>query len=315
MKRSVETQTPMRMTLAGGGTDVLWYSRLRGGAWISAALDLYVNVEVSKTGKGIPTNPIIEECLRQTGIKKPVTITVTSDVAAGSGLGGSGAFEVGLLNALYTFKGKHVPQLQLAREAADIEIVQLKKPVGPQDQYITALGGIRYFEIDTNGNVSQQPLKISKSTIETLQENLLFFQTNIGHDTASVLGDQKKQSEKKETSQNVIHALNKIKALGFEVKKWLLNGRVDDVGRSFHTHWLIKRGLSKKVTSSQIDEWYEEGMKAGALGGKIMGAGGGGWFVFYVAKQKNRFRDRMTRLGLLERMVRFDWYGTRVIKE
>lgn len=308
MKRSVKTQTPMRMTLAGGGTDVLWYSKLRGGAWISTALNLYVKVEVSGKGKGIPTNPIIEECLKKTCTKTPIAITVTSDVSAGSGLGGSGAFEVGLLNALYTFKGKHVTQLQLAREAADIEIVQLKKPVGPQDQYITALGGIRYFEVDTSGNVSQQPLKISKSTIETLQENLLFFQTGIGHDTASVLGDQKKQSD-------VIHSLNKIKALGLEVKKWLLNGRVDDVGRSFHTHWLIKRGLSKKVSSSQIDDWYEEGIKAGALGGKIMGAGGGGWFVFYVAKQKNKFRDRMARLGLVVRKVGFDWYGTRVIEK
>lgn len=306
MKHSVETQTPMRMTLAGGGTDVLWYSTLRGGAWISAALDLYVNVEISGKGKGIPTTPIIEECLKKTRIETPIAITVASDVSAGSGLGGSGAFEVGLLHALYVYKGERVSKIRLAREAADIEIKNLRMPVGPQDQYITALGGIRYFEIDTSGNVSQESLKISPSTIDSLQENLLFFQTGIGHDTASVLGDQKKQSD-------VIHTLSEIKALGLEVKKWLAQGRVDDVGRSFHTHWLIKRRLSKKVSSSQIDKWYEEGIKAGALGGKIMGAGGGGWFVFYVNRKKDQFRDRMARLGLTERNVGFDWYGTRVV--
>lgn len=306
MKQTVETQTPMRMTLAGGGTDVLWYSKLRGGAWISAALDLYVNVGVSGKEKGIPTNPIIEECLKKTRIKTPIAITVDSDVSAGSGLGGSGAFEVGLLHALYVYQGKPATQLELARQAADIEIKKLKMPVGPQDQYITALGGIRYFEIDKRGNVSQETLKISQKTIDTLQENLLFFQTGIGHDTASVLGDQKKQ-------RDVIHTLDEIKTLGFEVKKWLLNGRVDDVGRSFHAHWLIKRRLSNKVSSSQIDDWYDEARQAGALGGKIMGAGGGGWFVFYVNRKKDQFRDRMARLGLTERKVGFDWYGTRVV--
>lgn len=306
MKQTVETQTPMRMTLAGGGTDVLWYSKLRGGAWISAALDLYVNVGVSGKEKGIPTNPIIEECLKKTRIKTSIAITVASDVSAGSGLGGSGAFEVGLLHALYVYQGKSVTQLELARQAADIEIKELKMPVGPQDQYIAALGGIRYFEIDKRGNVSQEPLKISPSTIDSLQKNLLFFQTGIGHDTVSVLGDQKKQSD-------VIHTLSEIKALGLEVKKWLVQGRVDDVGASFHTHWLIKKKLSNKVSSSQIDSWYDEAIKAGALGGKIMGAGGGGWFVFYVNRKKDQFRDRMARLGLTERIVGFDWYGTRVV--
>lgn len=314
MKHSVTTKTPMRMTVAGGGTDVLWYSKIRRGAWISLALDLYVRVTVKNDGRGMQTNSIIKECLKQAKVSPlEVKISVESDVSARSGLGGSGAFEVGLLHALYAYNGQKVRQLQLAREAADIEIVKLKKPVGPQDQYITALGGIRYFEIDKKGDVYQEPLKVSKSTIEKLQKNLVFFQTGIRHDTGAVLGDQKIKAEKSESSKKVIQALDEIKSLGQEVKKWLLEGRVDDVGKSFHTHWLIKKKLSDKVSNSKIDKWYSEAIKAGALGGKIMGAGGGGWFVFYVNKQKNRFRDRMTRIGLTERNVHFDWHGTRVI--
>lgn len=313
MKRLVVTQTPMRMTLAGGGTDVLWYSKLHGGAWISAGLNLYVTVTVSNEGKGIPTNPIIQECLKQANVSPQVKISVTSDASARSGLGGSGAFEVGLLHALYAHKGQKVTQLQLAQQAAAIEIEKLKKPVGPQDQYITALGGVRYFEIDKKGKVFQQLLKIPAHALEKLQNNLLFFKTGIQHDTASVLGDQKKQIENKKSLKNVIHALDEIKVLGLEVKKWLINGKIDDVGASFHTHWLIKKRLSDKVSNSKIDKWYAQAMKAGALGGKIMGAGGGGWFVFYVNKHKNKFRDRMARIGLEEQRVEFDWKGTRVI--
>jgi len=324
------TQTPMRLTLGGGGTDVIWYSRLHGGAWISAALTLYVRVFVARrkdddlirtsleTTEVVDdyrklTNPIVQECVRQAGVSSGVDIYAISDASPRSGLGGSGAFEVGLLHALYTYKGKSITQLELAQQAADIEIQRLKKPVGPQDQYITALGGIRYFEIDKKGNVFQERLKIHPEIIERLQSNLLFFKTGMQHDTAAILGDQKKQVETGGHSDSVIYALDEIKELGREVKMWLEKGRVDDVGSSFHTHWLIKRRLSEKVSNANIDAWYEEAIKAGALGGKIMGAGGGGWFVFYVPKQKNKFRDRMRQIGLEERNVQFDFTGTRVI--
>lgn len=322
----------MRITLAGGGTDVLWYSRLRGGAWISGAIDKYVftflnktedpnlikvfdGVEATNTNdyKKIP-NPIIYEALKLTKITKGIELSTMSDASAKSGLGGSGAFEVSLLQALHTYKRESVPQIILAKEACKIEIDRLKKPVGPQDQYISALGRINYFEIDTKGKISVEPLKLSISTIAELESNLLFFRTGIQREAASVLADEKaKLNNQTASSDKLIKSLDDIKALGLKVKKYLLQGRIDEFGSSLHQHWLIKKRLSDKVSNPQIDEWYNEAIKAGALGGKIMGAGGGGWFVFYVNKNKDRFRNRMQKIGLDERKVRFDWEGTKVL--
>lgn len=331
-RATIITQTPMRITLAGGGTDVLWYSQLRGGAWVSGAIDKYVFIFLNKNedekklkifegGEVIETdnvegigNPIVHECFNLLKIKSGVEIATLSDASAKSGLGGSGAFEVGLLHALHAYKGEKVSKLQLAKEACYVEIDRLKKPVGPQDQYICALGGIRYFEIDRKGKVSSWPLKISRTTIEKLESNFLFFRTGIKHDTSSIHGESKKKIEKKdESSEELIQALDDIKALGQQAKRYLLTGKVDDFGATLHQHWLIKKRLSSQVTSSQIDEWYNEGIKAGALGGKIMGSGGGGWFVFYVNKNKARFRERMVKIGLDERRVRFDWEGTKLL--
>lgn len=331
-RATIITQTPMRITLGGGGTDILWYSKLKGGGWISAAINKYVFVFLNKTEdpqlikashgtESIMTtnyeeisNPIIRECLLLTRVTHGVELSTAADASAKSGLGGSGAFEVGLLHALHVYKRESVPQLELAKEACEIEIGRLKKPVGPQDQYIAAIGGIHYFEIDKKGRVTVEPLPLSMHTIAELESNMLFFRTGIQHDTQAVLGDQKKTIEKKdEHSKELIKSLDDIKVLGQRVKKYLLQGKVDEFGASLDTHWRIKKRLSGKVSSSKIDEWYEEGIKAGALGGKIMGAGGGGWFVFYVNKNKSKFRERMEKIGLEERRVRFDWEGTKVL--
>jgi D-glycero-alpha-D-manno-heptose-7-phosphate kinase len=331
-RATIITQSPMRITLGGGGTDVLWYSSKKGGAWISAGIDKYVFVFLNKTEdprlikashgteaimtddyKTIP-NPIIRECLNLAKVYSGIEMSTAADASARSGLGGSGAFEVGLLNALYTYKRKPVSQLRLGKEAAFIEIDRLKKPVGPQDQYIAALGGIKYFEMDKNGNVDVQPLNLSTNTISELENNLLYFRTGIQRDASSVLEDQKvKASKNNEESEEVINALDQIKQLGQEVKKYLLRGSVDEFGSSLHEHWKIKKRLSKKVSNPQIEEWYEQAIKAGSLGGKILGAGGGGWFVFYVNKNKNKFRERMEKIGLAERPVRFDWEGTKLL--
>lgn len=326
------TQTPMRITLGGGGTDVVWYSKLKGGAWISAAIDKYVFIFLNKTedqnlikaSHGIEAtmtydfreipNPIIKECLKLTKVTKGIEITTLADASAKSGLGGSGALEVGLLNALYTYRNQPVDKLYLAKEATEIEIRKLKMPVGPQDQYIAALGGINYFEIDTRGRVHVESLNLSFNTIAELESNLLFFRTRIQRDAVTVLSDQKKKIGKKsKQTEEIIRNLDEIKTLGQDVKKFLLKGKVDDFGASLHTHWLMKKKLSTLVSNPQIDEWYNQAIRAGALGGKIMGAGGGGWFVFYVNKNKNRFRDRMQKIGLEERKVKFDWEGTKLL--
>lgn len=332
MKSSnIITQTPMRITLGGGGTDVLWYSKLRGGAWISAAINKYVYIFLNKTddpdilkifdGKDYYvvdninqiSNPIVCECFKLAKIKKGVQVTTISEVSGRSGLGGSGAFEVGLLNGLYSFQKKEVSSLIIGKQAADIEISKLKKPVGPQDQYIAALGGINYFEIDKKGRVKVEPLKLSRNTVKGLESNLLYFSTGINRDAEAVLGDQKKKVETNPDKSKVLESLDKIKELGQEVKQYLLNGEVDKFGESLNEHWLIKKTLSGKMSSSKIDQWYEKGIAFGALGGKIMGAGGGGWFVFYVNKNREKFRKKMKKQGLIPQDVAFDWEGTNLL--
>ena len=241
-------------------------------------------------------------------------VTTITEVSSRSGLGGSGAFEVGLLNALYTSFNKKVTQLSLGEQAADIEMIKLKKPVGPQDQYIVALGGINYFEIDKKGKVKVEPLKLSDSIIKGLEKNLLYFSTGINRDAEAILGDQKKKVESKpDTSIAVLESLDRIKELGQKVKQYLLNGEIDNFGHSLNEHWLIKKTLSGKVSNSQIDDWYSQAMNLGALGGKIMGAGGGGWFVFYVNKNQNQFTNYMQKLGLIPQEVKFDWGGTKLL--
>ena len=331
---NIITQTPMRITLGGGGTDVYWYSKLRKGAWISAAINKYVYIFLNQTDdpniikvfdgsqyyivndlKQIE-NPIVQECLEKTDVKRGVQITTISEVSGRSGLGGSGSFEVGLLNVLYTFKSKKVTQLELGEQAAYIEIEKLKKPVGPQDQYITAIGGINYFEIDKKGKVSVEVLKLSKKTIQDLERNIVYFSTGINRDAESVLNDQKKKSESSsDVSSKVLDALDKIKDIGQDVKQYLLKGQVDKFGASLHKHWLIKKSLSDKVSNSQIDDWYNHGIKNGALGGKIMGAGGGGWFMFYVNKNHDNFKKKMAKLGLIPQEVNFDWEGTKILNK
>ncbi len=325
------TKTPMRITLAGGGTDLLWYAKLRGGAWISAAIDKYIFITLCKfeepkllkisDGETITVtndykklqNPIVRECLDLTGVKKGIEISTMSEATSKSGIGGSGAFEVGLLHALHAYKKEPVSALQLAKEACEIEIDRLQKPVGPQDQYITAFGGINYFELDKKGRVTVTPLRLSVDTITQLESNFLFFRTGMQHETAKIHGEGKKSVMKKdENSKKFINMYDDIKELGQLAKKYLLSGKVDEYGATLHAHWLIKTRQSSS-TNSKIDEWYKEGMKAGALGGKIMGAGGGGWFVFYVNKNKNKFRQRMNSIGLEERNVSFDWEGSKVL--
>lgn len=330
-RATIITQTPMRLTMAGGGTDVLWYSQLRGGSWISAGINKYVFIFLNKTedpnlikaSHGIEAtmtnnyrkipNPIIKQCLKAAGITKGLEISTAADASAKSGLGGSGAFEVGLLHALYTYKRQPISQLKLGQLAANIEIKKLKRPVGPQDQYIAAIGGINFFEMDTKGNISIEPLNLSLHAVSKLENNLLYFRTGIQRDAESVLQNQKDKLQTPGGQEKITKALDDIKELGLIAKKCLLTDHINNYGQTLHDHWLIKKRLSNKVTNPQIDEWYSEAIKAGAIGGKIMGAGGGGWFVFYVPKHQATFRQKMAKTGLEERRVRFDWEGTKLL--
>jgi len=327
----VVTRTPMRITLAGGGTDLLWYAKLRGGAWVSATIDKYVYVFISKFEeksflkvsdgetvtitddyRRIP-NSIIRECLDITGVKSGIEIATMSDVSGRSGLGGSGAFEVGLLHALHVYKKESISARQLAEEACEVEIERLGKPVGPQDQYITAYGGFNYFELDRKGKIKVSPLKLSKGTVSQLESNFIFFRTGMTHDTAKIHGEGKKSVDKKDKDfSRFIKMYDDIKELGKTAKDCLFNGKVDEYGATLHKHWLIKtRQLA--ATNLQINEWYKAGIRLGALGGKIMGAGGGGWFVFYVNNNKAFFCEEMKKLGLEEGIVHFEFEGSKVL--
>lgn len=319
---NIVTRTPMRITLAGGGTDVLWYSRIRGGAWISASINKYVYVVLKKspylnkiklTGKDtISAKDIIRECLTMTGIKRGIEIGIYSDVLPKSGLGGSGSLEVGLLHALYAYNNKVISIEKLAQRATAIEIERLDKSVGPQDQYIAAYGGIKYFEIDRNGKVDIQHLAINKIALSKLKKNLIFFSTKLQHDTAKILSDEKKAAKYKNSSA-VIKTLDEIKKIGMGARENLLSGNMDMFGKSLHFHWLAKKKLSKKVSSARINKWYNKAIKIGSLGGKIMGSGGGGWFVFYVNKNHKYFIGEMEKLGLKNEKVDFCQKGSEII--
>jgi len=330
-RATIITQTPMRITMAGGGTDVLWYSQIKGGAWISAGINKYVFVFLNKTEdsrlikashgveatmshdyRDIP-NPIIRQCLKITNVTTGIELSTAADASAKSGLGGSGAFEVGLLHALYAYKRQPVSQIKLGQLAADIEIKKLHRPVGPQDQYIAAIGGINYFEMDTSGHISIEPLNLSLHAVSKLENNLLYFRTGIQRDAGDILQNQKDQLTNTQQSKNLFHNLDEIKNLGLKAKSYLQKNHIDDYGQTLHEHWLIKKKLSNKVSNPQINEWYDYAIKAGAIGGKIMGAGGGGWFVFYVPDHKATFRNKMSKIGLEERRVRFDWEGTKLL--
>lgn len=314
---SIITRTPMRITLGGGGTDVIWYSKLRGGAWISAAIDKYVYVAITplKFAANVKrnNNKIIRECLKFVKTTDRINIHIFSAVTAQSGLGGSGAFTVGLLHALNIYNNNKFTKVALAKDAVLVEIDHLRKSVGPQDQYITALGGIKYFRLDKTGKITFKQLNISANALKLLQKNLLYFSTGFTHDTEQILSDEKSKVDRGKSSY-VIKTLDKIKNIGLKAKEYLLSGELDKFGKTLHEHWMIKKNLSEKISNPKIDRWYNEAIKIGALGGKIMGAGGGGWFVFYVNKNHTIFKTHMEKLGLVSEKVNFDWEGTKLLK-
>lgn len=340
----IEAQTPMRVALGGGGTDLPWYALKKnggagqGGAWISVGIDRYLSARLNMTedpdffrvsyGEERPQqgrydeveikNPYIKACVERVGCNAGIELNVFSEASGKSGLGGSAALEVSVLHVLHTYKREHKNQIELAKEAYEIEAEILGKPVGPHDQYIVALGGIQYFELSPSGEIVVEDLGryLSRETVGRLGTRLLYFATGIQRDAADVLMDQKIATTQSgpETFAKMIHAYDQIKALGQDVRRWLLQGHLDEFGESLNTHWEIKKGLSRLISTAKIDECYEAAKKAGALGGKILGAGNGGWLMFYVKEEHQEiFRRKMTQLGLKERDVSFDWEGTKVI--
>ena len=320
-------RSPLRISLGGGGTDVPSYYEKFGGFVISAAIDKYVYVtamkpfnpgiylkysetELAESIKEIK-HPIIREVLKVLNPRTAqVEITSLADIPSGTGLGSSGSFTTALIKSLYTFYQLTINTTELAELACHIEIDRLNEPVGKQDQYISAFGGITEFVFETNSKVYSKPLNLPMSTIHNLEENLLLFYTGHSRSASSILKDQVERSSRSE--DRIIENLHKTKEMGIKSRDLLMNNEVITFGELMHEHWMNKRDRSRTISSPFIDEAYNCGIKSGAVGGKLVGAGGGGFLMFY-AKDVEKLRSAMSNLKLQEVRFRFDFEGTKVI--
>jgi len=315
------------MPLGGGGTDLPCYYSRFGGFFVSAALNKhnyiavkprfengfrisYSRTEITDNVESIQ-QPIIREALKLLGICDCLEIVSIADVPGGSGLGGSSSYAVGVLNALHSHKKENVSAEKLAEEACYIEMDRLNEPIGKQDQYVAAFGGINSYEIALDSKVRVCPIRMSQHSEAELENNILLFYTGITRNASTILGEIKRNEEKGE--RQVVETMHRIKEIGFEVRDALSSGDVTRFGELLDVHWKTKKNLSNKVTSSRIDALYEIAKRNGATGGKIMGAGGGGFFMLYSESGKKKLREAMIREGLREVRFRFDYEGSKTL--
>ena len=320
-------RSPLRITLGGGGTDLPSYYRDHEGFLIAAAIDKYVYVTAMRPfTEGIflkysqlehveaiaeVKHPIIRECLHMLDLKTPqVEITTLADIPSGTGLGSSGSFTTALLKALYTHRRCHLHQEELAELACHIEIDRLGEPIGKQDQYAAAIGGVTCFTFHRDDRVTATPLAISVDTVFDLEDNLLLFFTGFSRSAGGILKDQKERTQK--SDHDMLANLHYVKDLGYRSKAALEAGDTRLFGELMHEHWEHKKRRSGGMSNPKIDEWYQLGMANGAIGGKLVGAGGGG-FLMFMAHDRNQLRHTMAKAGLEEVRFRFDFEGTKVV--
>ncbi len=321
------TRSPLRISLGGGGTDLPSYYREHSGFVIAAAIDKYVYITLHQTFvqeliikysslERVQTvdevqHPLIREALRLTEVGAPyLEITSMADIPAGTGLGSSGSFTTALLKALHALKKNLIHPQELAEQACRIEIDLLKEPIGKQDQYIAAYGGITCFRFLPNHQVEAWPLKIDADTLYSLEDNLLLFFTGYSRSASEILEEQNVRS--KQNDQEMIANLHFVKELGRESKEALEAGDLRRFAELMNVHWEHKKKRSAIMSNDQINRWYELARQNGTLGGKLIGAGGGGFLMFY-AEDKVRLRRAMREAGLQEVRFRFDFEGTKVV--
>jgi D-glycero-alpha-D-manno-heptose-7-phosphate kinase len=320
-------RSPLRISLGGGGTDLPSYYREFGGFLIAAAIDKAVYVCVHRTflkdlvvrysriervsDPAQVQHPIVREALALVGITESnVEITSMADIPAGTGLGSSGSFGTALLKALHRFRNKTITPSDLAEAACHIEIEKLGEPVGKQDQYVAAFGGVNCYEFHPDGRVAVSPLNISDDTLREFEVRVLLFSTGMTREAPQILKDQ--DSKTKEKSAGMIANLHAIKQIGYESKATLESGRLDAYGELMHEHWERKRRRSAMISNPQVDHWYEVARRNGAVGGKLIGAGGGG-FLMFLADDPTRLRRAMEAEGLPELRFTFDYEGARIL--
>ena len=320
------TRSPLRITLGGGGTDLPSYYRDFGGFLISAALDKYVYItlhepftddvivkysrlEVVKCAADVQ-HPIVREALKLVGIESQIEITSLSDIPAGTGLGSSGSFTTALLRSLHVMKKSFISPGDLAEQACHIEIDILGEPIGKQDQYIAAFGGITCFTFQPDNRVEVQPLALAPETLHNLEDNLALFFTGYTRNASDILKDQDRRS--KQQDRSMIDNLHFVKKLGLESRSALESGDLRRFAELMHVHWEHKKARSQGMSNQRIDELYNLARQNGALGGKVIGAGGGGFLMFY-SEDKTRLRQVLTEAGLREVRFRFDFAGNHVV--
>lgn len=322
-------RSPLRITLGGGGTDLASYYRDHEGFLIAAAIDKFVYVTVIKPFmpgvylkyskiEHVETidqvqHPIVRESLKQFDLGPPqIEITTLADIPAGTGLGSSGSFTTALLRALHAHGKSIIHPRELAEQACHIEIDLLGEPIGKQDQYIAAFGGITCFTFRRDGTIEAEPLAIDNDTRYALEDNLLLFFTGFSRSASQILRDQ--DSRTKSNDSAMIDNLHFVKDLGLRSKTALERGDLIGFGRLMHEHWENKRKRSGGMSNPRIDAWYDLAMASGAVGGKLIGAGGGGFLMFY-AEDKVRLRHAMREAGLTEVRFHFDFEGTKVVAQ
>lgn len=321
------TRSPLRISLGGGGTDLPSYYQDHGGFLVAGAIDKYVSVTLHQTfvpeliikyskmesvlNVADVQHPIIREALQLMEIDGAgLELISMADIPAGTGLGSSGSFTTALLKCLHAYKRHPVTPQQLAEQACHIELDRLQEPIGKQDQYIAAYGGLTCFEFNQDGSVNAYPLNVSAETIYNLEDNLLLFFTGYSRSASAILSDQDKRS--KQADPKMIDNLHYVKELGHKSKDRLESGDLPGFAELMHEHWEHKKQRSGGMSNPNIDTWYNSARENGALGGKLIGAGGGGFLMFYT-EQHAKLRHVMAEAGLKEVRFRFDIQGASIL--
>lgn len=324
-------RTPFRLPLGGGGTDLPAYYKKFGGYLVTAAINKYMFISINQPAlvdrikvkysksESVGLNELDQiqhdlarETLRYLNLRQPIEITSTADLSAGTGMGSSGSYAVGLLNGLNAMLRRHISVHDLAEEACKVEMELAKKPVGKQDQFAAAFGGIKILEIDRAGLVKVVPLELEHEVVNELENRLLMFYTHVERDASQILAEQGKKVTADESA--AINSMHRIKEIGAQSADALQKGNVTAFGKLMHEHWMEKKKISSKMSLKKIDEYYDVAMKNGALGGKIMGAGGGGFMVFCTEPgQRKQMRSAMEAAGLRYMDFKFDWNGSTVL--
>jgi D-glycero-alpha-D-manno-heptose-7-phosphate kinase len=315
------------LSLGGGGTDLPAYYTKHGAFFISGAVDKYMHIVLNNRFEpgirlsysqteivesvDLIRHPSVREALRLLDLRDRLEIVSLADVPAATGLGSSGSFTVGLLNALYAHQRIVKTRVEVAEAACDIAMNRLHEPSGKQDEYSASLGGIRSYEIDTTGKVTTTELDISESTLSELEYGIMMFYTGITRSAGEILGKQ--QARVSDDEGEAVKKMHAIKAIGLESKDALESGDLKRFGELLHEHWTVKRGVTDGMTTDRVDSWYSVARKNGALGGKLVGAGGGGFLMLFCQEGREKLRSALASEGLKEMRFRFDFEGSKVI--